>query len=95
MSEEISALLKKRGIVHKVLNAKFHEQEAEIIADAGVKGAVTIATNMAGSVPMIFKPPNSVTPSPSLISVPRPAIFVAIVTAPFTLWNGCCRNSNE
>ncbi len=47
-SEEISALLKKRGIVHKVLNAKFHEQEAEIIADAGVKGAVTIATNMAG-----------------------------------------------
>lgn len=47
-SEEISSLLKKRGIPHKVLNAKFHEQEAEIVADAGIKGAVTIATNMAG-----------------------------------------------
>ena len=47
-SEEISALLKKKGIPHKVLNAKFHELEAEIVADAGVHGAVTIATNMAG-----------------------------------------------
>lgn len=47
-SEEISALLKKRGIPHKVLNAKFHELEAEIVADAGQMGAVTIATNMAG-----------------------------------------------
>ena len=47
-SEELSQLLKKRGIPHKVLNAKFHEMEAEIIADAGVRGAVTIATNMAG-----------------------------------------------
>ena len=47
-SEELSALLKKRGIEHKVLNAKFHELEAEIVADAGVHGAVTIATNMAG-----------------------------------------------
>ena len=47
-SEEISALLTKRGIPHKVLNAKFHELEAEIIADAGQKGHVTIATNMAG-----------------------------------------------
>ncbi len=47
-SEEVSALLKKRGIPHKVLNAKFHEIEAEIIADAGIHGAVTIATNMAG-----------------------------------------------
>ena len=47
-SEEISAMLKKRGIQHKVLNAKFHELEAEIVADAGVHGAVTIATNMAG-----------------------------------------------
>ena len=47
-SEEISALLTRRGIKHKVLNAKFHEMEAEIIADAGQKGAVTIATNMAG-----------------------------------------------
>ncbi|MGN0383736.1 MAG: preprotein translocase subunit SecA [Eubacterium sp.] len=47
-SEEISNLLKKRGIQHKVLNAKFHDVEAEIIAEAGVHGAVTIATNMAG-----------------------------------------------
>ena len=47
-SEEISALLKKRGVPHKVLNAKFHELEAEIVADAGQFGAVTIATNMAG-----------------------------------------------
>ena len=47
-SEELSSLLKKRGIEHKVLNAKFHELEAEIVADAGIHGAVTIATNMAG-----------------------------------------------
>jgi preprotein translocase subunit SecA len=47
-SEEISGLLKKHNIPHKVLNAKFHELEAEIIADAGQLGAVTIATNMAG-----------------------------------------------
>lgn len=47
-SEELSAILKKKGISHNVLNAKFHEQEAEIIADAGQMGAVTIATNMAG-----------------------------------------------
>ncbi len=47
-SEEVSELLKKRGIPHKVLNAKFHELEAEIIAGAGQMGAVTIATNMAG-----------------------------------------------
>ena len=47
-SELLSQMLKKRGIPHKVLNAKFHELEAEIVADAGVHGAVTIATNMAG-----------------------------------------------
>ena len=47
-SEELSRMLTKRGIQHKVLNAKFHELEAEIVADAGVHGAVTIATNMAG-----------------------------------------------
>jgi preprotein translocase subunit SecA len=47
-SEEISALLKKRNVPHNVLNAKFHEMEAEIIAEAGKFGAVTIATNMAG-----------------------------------------------
>ena len=47
-SEEISKLLTREGIPHKVLNAKFHEMEAEIVAEAGVHGAVTIATNMAG-----------------------------------------------
>lgn len=47
-SELVSSLLKRRGIEHKVLNAKFHELEAEIVAEAGVHGAVTIATNMAG-----------------------------------------------
>ena len=46
-SEELSRMLTKRGIQHKVLNAKFHELEAEIVADAGQRGAVTIATNMA------------------------------------------------
>ena len=48
ISELLSGMLKKKGIPHKVLNAKFHELEAEIVADAGVHGAVTIATNMAG-----------------------------------------------
>ncbi|WP_026526328.1 preprotein translocase subunit SecA [Butyrivibrio sp. VCD2006] len=47
-SEEVSKLLKKRGIPHNVLNAKFHEMEAQIVAEAGKHGAVTIATNMAG-----------------------------------------------
>ena len=47
-SEELSDMLRRRGIPHKVLNAKFHELEAEIVADAGQPGAVTIATNMAG-----------------------------------------------
>jgi len=47
-SEELSDMLRRRGVPHKVLNAKFHELEAEIVADAGQPGAVTIATNMAG-----------------------------------------------
>ncbi|MBE5874135.1 MAG: preprotein translocase subunit SecA [Lachnospiraceae bacterium] len=47
-SEELSRILTKCGIKHNVLNAKFHEKEAEIVADAGIHGAVTIATNMAG-----------------------------------------------
>jgi len=47
-SEELSALLKRQGIEHNVLNAKFHDKEAEIVAQAGQRGAVTIATNMAG-----------------------------------------------
>ena len=47
-SEELSTLLKKAGVPHEVLNAKHHEREASIVARAGVKGAVTVATNMAG-----------------------------------------------
>lgn len=47
-SEELSSMLKKEGVAHEVLNAKHHEREAEIIKDAGQKGSVTIATNMAG-----------------------------------------------
>ncbi len=47
-SEELSSVLKKKGVPHSVLNAKFHEKEAEIVANAGQMGAVTIATNMAG-----------------------------------------------
>ena len=47
-SEMLSKMLNRRGIPHKVLNAKYHELEAEIVADAGIHGAVTIATNMAG-----------------------------------------------
>ncbi|BDF05339.1 preprotein translocase subunit SecA [[Clostridium] hylemonae] len=47
-SELLSSMLKKRGIPHNVLNAKYHEQEAEIVAQAGIHDAVTIATNMAG-----------------------------------------------
>lgn len=47
-SEDLSALLKKRGVPHNVLNAKYHEMEAQIISQAGQMGAVTIATNMAG-----------------------------------------------
>ncbi len=47
-SEQLSRLLKKEGLVHAVLNAKFHQQEAEIVSRAGQRGAITIATNMAG-----------------------------------------------
>ncbi len=47
-SEELSAMLRRKGIKHNVLNAKFHEKEAEIVAQAGKLGAVTVATNMAG-----------------------------------------------
>jgi len=47
-NEELSGMLNRRGVTHKVLNAKYHEQEAEIIAQAGQKGGVTVATNMAG-----------------------------------------------
>ncbi len=47
-SELLSSLLKRQGVPHEVLNAKYHDKEAEIVAQAGHKGAVTIATNMAG-----------------------------------------------
>src|ERR1051326_7826053 len=47
-SEKLSSMLKRSGVKHVVLNAKYHEKEAEIVAQAGRKGAVTIATNMAG-----------------------------------------------
>lgn len=47
-SEKLSSILKSRGIIHNVLNAKYHEREAQIVAEAGKSGAVTIATNMAG-----------------------------------------------
>src|SRR5262249_26475857 len=47
-SEKLAAMLRQKGIPHQVLNAKYHEMEAQIIAQAGVKGTVTIATNMAG-----------------------------------------------
>ncbi len=47
-SEKLSALLKSKGVIHNVLNAKYHEREAQIVAEAGRPGAVTIATNMAG-----------------------------------------------
>ena len=47
-SEMLSRLLKKEGLIHSVLNAKYHQQEAEIVARAGTRGAITIATNMAG-----------------------------------------------
>src|SRR5437899_8022602 len=47
-SEHLSTLLRRRGIPHEVLNAKYHEREAQIVAQAGRKGAVTVATNMAG-----------------------------------------------
>src|SRR5207253_6191919 len=47
-SEKLSSMLKRSGIKHVVLNAKYHEKEAEIVAQAGRKSAVTIATNMAG-----------------------------------------------
>ena len=48
VSETLSKMLKRRGVKHEVLNAKYHQREAEIVAQAGQKGAVTIATNMAG-----------------------------------------------
>src|SRR4051794_41970452 len=48
VSETLSRQLKRRGLRHEVLNAKYHQREAEIVAQAGQKGSITIATNMAG-----------------------------------------------
>ena len=62
MSEKISAMIRRRGIPHQVLNAKYHEMEAQIIAQAGKKGAVTIATNMAGRGTDIVLGGNPATP---------------------------------
>ena len=69
-SELLSKLLRQSGVPHEVLNAKANDREAAIVAQAGRKGAVTVATNMASELP------------PSMMSVPRPAMFVATVTAP-------------
>src|SRR5260221_13290581 len=55
-SERLSELLKKKNIKHVVLNAKYHEREAEIVAQAGRKGMATIATNMAGRGPELLLP---------------------------------------
>ena len=63
-SERLSDLLKQRGVPHVVLNAKFHEKEAEIVAQAGRSGAVTIATNMAGRGTDIVLGGNRRRPSP-------------------------------
>ena len=62
ISEKLGAILRRKGIPHQVLNAKYHEQEAQIIAQAGRKGAVTIATNMAGrgtDIVLGGSPPNA------------------------------------
>ena len=69
-SETVSAMLRKKNIPHQVLNAKFHEMEAEIIAKAGERGAVTIATNMAGrgtdiKLGGVFEVPEDATPEKS------------------------------
>ena len=53
-SERLSQILSRENIPHKVLNAKYHEKEAEIVAQAGRKGAITIATNMAGRGQILF-----------------------------------------
>ncbi len=53
-SELLSRMLTKRGIKHNVLNAKHHEKEAEIVAQAGKLGAVTVATNMAAGAPTLL-----------------------------------------
>ncbi|MHB9154924.1 MAG: preprotein translocase subunit SecA [Endomicrobiales bacterium] len=64
-SEKLSAMLRRKGVPHQVLNAKYHEMEAEIIAQAGKKGAVTIATNMAGRGTDIVLGGNPTTPEQS------------------------------
>jgi preprotein translocase subunit SecA len=72
VSELLSRLLKRKGIPHQVLNAKYHEKEAEIIARAGQFGAVTIATNMAGRGTDIKLGPNVVRAKECAINTPKP-----------------------
>lgn len=72
VSELLSRLLKRKGIPHQVLNAKYHEKEAEIIARAGQFGAVTIATNMAGRGTDIKLGPNVVRAKECAINTPNP-----------------------
>ncbi|PJA29422.1 MAG: preprotein translocase subunit SecA [candidate division Zixibacteria bacterium CG_4_9_14_3_um_filter_46_8] len=71
VSETLSRMLKRKGVAHSVLNAKYHQQEAEIVAKAGRKGAVTIATNMAGRGTDI-KLDSSVVKSPNCKMVTEP-----------------------
>src|SRR4029453_18330480 len=64
-SERLSGVLNRRGIAHNVLNAKNHEKEAQIVAQAGSKGAVTVATNMAGrGVGLLLRGPPGYPPPP-------------------------------
>jgi preprotein translocase subunit SecA len=66
-SETLSRMFKRAGIPHNVLNAKYHQREAEIVALAGQRGAVTIATNMAGRGTDIKLGPDVITPAPSVV----------------------------
>ena len=89
ISEMLSKMLTMRKIEHSVLNAKLHQKEADIVAKAGLKGTVTIATNWRStrrdswrSVPMMARPPAAFTSGLSLMSVPRPAMLVPNAMSP-------------
>src|SRR5690606_8785210 len=70
VSETLSRMFQRAGIKHNVLNAKYHQREAEIVAEAGQPGAVTIATNMAGRGTDIKLGPGVTEPRPSKITDP-------------------------